>query len=73
MLKYSTVRKSPGILFLNLKSTIDGGDDLLKFALKKYRHIANPQKNKTKHYLMLIYFDKDLYSSMKPDGKDYIF
>lgn len=73
MLKYSTVRKSPGILFLNLKSTIDGGDDFLKFALKKYRHIANPPKNKTKHYLMLIYFDKDLYSSMKPDGKDYIF
>lgn len=22
---------------------------------------------------MLIYFDKDLYSPMKPDGKDYIF
>lgn len=75
MLKYSTVRKSPGILFLNLKSTIDGGDDFLKFALKKYRHIAYKKKKKThkKHYLMLIYFDKDLYSSMKPDGKDYIF
>lgn len=46
MLKYSTVRKSPGILFLNLKSTIDGGDDFLKFALKKYRHIAYKKKKK---------------------------
>lgn len=35
---------------------------------KKYRHIELK-----KSYLMLIYFDKDLYSPMKPDGKDHIF
>lgn len=37
-------------------------------------HIRNTgTKSWEKSYLMLIYFDKDLYSSMKPDGKDYIF
>ena len=54
MLKYSTVRKSPGILFLNLKYTIDGGDDFLKFALKKYRHIAYKKKTKNKKTLLNV-------------------
>lgn len=54
MLKYSTVRKSPGILFLNLKSTIDGGDDFLKFALKKYRHIAYKKKKNTQKTLLNV-------------------
>lgn len=60
--------KSPGILFLHLNSNMEERMIFLNL------HIRNTgTKSWEESYLMLIYFDKDLYSSMKPDGKDYIF